>query len=718
MLQAILGNREFIVRNYIDDTVKLVKSILLVNSMEAKTYNTALSETYPALNLNISDKRTWRYYLHLSGALHPLDDRVWIKSIDNLTLIELNRINLLVYKKTRTELLKFGKYYKELVGAYPSYELYIKAVLCDPLYTLDEIIKLEDLSVVCFNKDYIEDTELDVMEELQQRLLNYKVTWALPYYAKSDTLFLASQMAITTLFVLTSLLAIRLRNAKTINAHSFHIKNYLSSYHYLDEYYNYLSKEQRVFLYRNLLYINNHVGTNETFALLIQKLFTERGIPISTYDYYTTDTLDENRNPTYVFKKKYYNADQDYYNYTLGDIVGKENSIVFKNKTHWDIAEPSVNTGLTHTLYNYLSTKDLETSLYDYTDNVRWKLMQTILDYTAYTCKNHTANFSIQLTNASNTVNYSINAPDAFKLMCLLLYYYQGQAIESFPSYQIRRVRKATLPTVDELLSKVYRSKNYYRPEVTKILFAAIEYPASIVSSYQLYDFVNKQYLLDMGTWLYLTNTSDMDDEGQMNAIIEEMYRSDIYDLGDESVEVFISRLSMQELNDYTQSELLTLFNSLLNSIFDNRYNELFSIQFVQKALIGVFNKFKSYTLQITDEYTANNISMSGNKSCRFAVGTDIIEKIYFLDSYIANIETTTQSTSLQDYTTEFTYDSDYAYSANLTVSFSSRVLKGSDIDIVIPLRMDSSVLSTNHPTYTVIPSEQEDLFFLASALA
>jgi hypothetical protein len=716
MLQSVLGDRAFIVSNYVDRTVELAKSMLLINSYEAKALNSYIEDYYPGYPINSQDKSTWRYYKHLAGELHPLDTPVYLKSIDNLTTIELNRTNLILFKKTKEELLKFGKYYKEVAAAYPGYEIYIKAVISDSIYTLDELITLPNFTIVCYNQLLIEENELDIIEEMQARLKNYAVSWNISYYSKSDTLFLATQFSVLYLFIVKSFIAIRLRNAKTIKAHSFHIKNYLSSHHYLDEYYRYLNPKQRLFFYRNLLYIDNHVGSNETFELIIKKLFIERKIPIATFTYTTSNTIDDDRNPTYSFKKKHFDKTKDPYSYSLNDVIDKENKIVKGNLTEWDVVKDKTNVGLSNTLFNYLTTKDLETYLFDYTDNVKHKLLETILDYTAYTCKMGISNFNVKFTNASNTTIFNIPIRDAFKLLIVLLYRYNNEPITIFPEYRVTRVRKNTLPSVSLLLGKLYRRKYYHKSEIERIQSHFNPYPAAIVSNYNLYDFVNKEYLLNMGLWFYLTNESDINDEGQFTALIEEHYTSDIYNVGSETVTDFISRIGITEIYDYAREEDLLLFTTIVNSIFDNQYNDLLSAQFAPKALIGVFSKFKSYTVQIVGDYMNNNITLGGQKDCRYGVDIDINSRVYALHNRILVENLYSESTEeVVTFNTDFTET--YAYTGTVSITPETNITSEAYVYTNLPIYLQFNTLYVDPPEYMITPSTQEDLIFLATNL-
>ena len=94
---------------------------------------------------------------------------------------------------------------------------------------------------------------------------------------------MASLFQVLYHFILTSLIAIRLTNAKTQLAHSYHVLSYLASHHGLDRHYLFMTKSQRLFLYRNLLYLDNHSGRQHVFKLLIDKIFTDKRVSVVNY---------------------------------------------------------------------------------------------------------------------------------------------------------------------------------------------------------------------------------------------------------------------------------------------------------------------------------------------------------------------------------------------------------------------------------------------------
>ena len=328
IVEKVLNGANIYTNTYYNDTINLAKSIIVKNSIEALLYNDYIVSNYPKHTIDKVDKTTWRYYRHLMGLTHELDHPITLVSLDNGSTIPLTIDAIRIHRRTRSELLKFDKLYKSIVDKYPEQELYIKSVIVDNRYTdINEVIDLEDFSIVAYNYSLIEINEEDIVEELQDSINNYKVTRLIPYYNNSDDLFLVAQYSIFYTYLFTKLLSIRLANAKTLRAHSYHIYNYLSSHHNLDIYIKYLTKKQQLYLYRNLLYLNSHAGNNFVFNELIKNIFSERNIGVINYIYGQYNRVGKNYDVEYSFYQKLLNNKNlpfDFNNYSLEDIKRKE----------------------------------------------------------------------------------------------------------------------------------------------------------------------------------------------------------------------------------------------------------------------------------------------------------------------------------------------------------------------------------------------------------
>jgi len=716
--EKILSSSKFYTDKYIKDTINLTKSIVIVNSKEASLYNEYIKLNYQSHSIDYNDKTTWRYYRHLSGSYHPIDRDIKLTSIDNGSIISLNRNSLLLHRNTHIELLKFDLFYKELIDQYPEQELLIKTIIATSnSLTINEIINLDDFTIISYNKDLIEDNEDDIIYHLQTRINNYKVTKLIQYYSVSDSLFLPSQYHILYTFIFKTLIALRLANAKTLKAHSYHILNYLSSHHYLDIHYSALSKKQSLYLYRNLLYLNNHSGQDIIFKTLIDKLFTDRNITVVNYTYSQLNDTDLDNYINYRFKQKLLNNSNlvySYQDYSLETILDKEKLNAPSNDNYIKYNTPYIDSVYKNEIYNTLLTKDIETIIVDNTDSVKYKLIPTIIDYWAYLLYSNKMSFLVSILDPISNKEIKLTTMDLFKLYIVILYKINGQDIEEFPPYLIERVYKPNLPTKEELRSYFYR-KFYYHSDLIDDILSSVPGYTNNITSFQFEQFVSSIYKLNIGLWLFTSNLHDKDDEGQFENLISNLHTSYIFTFNDESVLDFLNRLNIESISSYPVTALEDLSYTILNNLYDNKLSFLNKYKYIQQSLIEIFKKFNSYTIQVIDNYSQYSPILAGTPEPRVTLDTIKNSNIYFYDSLSINIELIYKINNL--------YRIDYDYSIipsvvhnsnyNITIDYDISINYINAINISI-LFNTPNINEIDNIDWLVTESSDEDKLFLA----
>lgn len=622
ILSKVLGNNAFYTDMYIRDTVTFIKSIIVKNHEEAKLFNTLLTLTYPT-HTPSTNPTEWRYYKHLQGLTYALDTPITLTSIDSGETITLSRQTLLVHRKTRKELLKFGLLYDTLVRQYPQQQLFIKAVTLFPIYTDEnEIVSLTDYTIIAYDKSFIEDNEHDIIPELQQRVINYKPIWLIPYYANLDNLFLASQYTIFYQFLFTSMLAIRLANAKTIKAHSFHIRLYLASHYRLDEQMLFLSRRQQLYLYRNLRYLSNHAGKNHVFRTLINELFNEHNISVINYVQNQNNTLDTENYVDYTYKQKLLNSKELIYtgiDYGLDHLSAKEKPLAPGNGQEYIYNYKAIDRKNKRSLVSTLLTKDLETILIDETDSVKYKLLETVVDYWAYLIKNNLISFLTDVVDPVTNISNRLNPRDLFKLYVVVLFASQGIKIDSFPIYRIKRVFKTNLPTATQLLKLFYLKRPEYTNYLEGVIQAVPPYGA-LRTNFEFGEFVETIYKLNVGVWHLLSNYSDKDTEGQMSRAMDALTVTEDFNYGDESVIDFLNRVGVKDPRNYELKMLKEHAFSIVDEIFDKKLSYIRRLKKLQEALGQVFFNFNSYTVQLINNYYNDSPILAGIKDRRYSV--------------------------------------------------------------------------------------------------
>lgn len=646
VIEKVLGDNAFYTSDYIKETIKLSKSFIVKNDTEARRYNDYIKLKYPSYDIE-PNRRDWRYYRHLFGMRHAADKVVTLTSIDNGDTFELTKASVLIHRRSRKELLEFGAYYDELVSAYPEEELYIKAVITDAMYdNVDAIVDLPEYMFVSYNKALIEDNEHDVAFEIQTRVMNYKHIWLIPYYSLSSDLFLASQYHILYNFIFTSALGVRMENAKTSRAHSYHIRSYLASHHHLDEHLLFLTRKQQLFLYRNMLYLNNHCGVNTTFRTLIDVLFTERNISVVNYKQHQKNSISDEGDTEYTYSQVLLNNKNLGYSKTdkgFEIIKQKEHDLAPGNAAVYDREADRIDQRNRLALTGSILTKDLETILIDETDTVKHKLLDVLTDYWAYMVKTSQMSFLVDYVDPVSNVVKRLNTRDLFKVYVICLFKSQGLDITEFPEYRIKRVFRPTLPTNEQLLSFFYDRRIDYTAYLNEIRSAVPAY-RYLSTSYEFSEFVSKLYHLNIGLWSLTSNYSDMHTYAQMSYAIETMHQTELFTYNDETVNEFIERVGIKDVRSYTPTQVSAIIFNLLDNLFDQKLTYQKRLRLLQKSLGEVFFKFNSYTVQLINNYYSDNSIVAGVKDTRYhhkykitINGVDSYSRLLGLNDYTHN---------------------------------------------------------------------------------
>ena len=264
---------------YASENTALARSMVIKLSMVADSINAGLER----LGYNVlQDPTTWKYYLNLAGIYHESNVPMSIVSIDTLEEIEFTTENLKSHRATKDHYSKGTVYYRELVARYPEQIALIDGIL-SPI-PLEVSIGSPDYTIMDYNKNLVEPQEDYLIPEIQEWVNNYFFRYYVRGYAVIDPDYVPVALATLASYLPSVIMNARLHKVKTDNAHSYHIWSYLSGFYDLEQYRRYFTIGQVLFLYRNIEHIVSTNYTDETFLLLVERMLTERNIPIYQYD--------------------------------------------------------------------------------------------------------------------------------------------------------------------------------------------------------------------------------------------------------------------------------------------------------------------------------------------------------------------------------------------------------------------------------------------------
>lgn len=267
-------------RIYRENMLQLARSMVVKHHDVGKTINRGLVRS--GFEVDESHPHTWKYYLNLNGEYHKADQIIQVRSIDTLEIIDFTKANLEVHRATRREYSPTGRLHQRILRDHPDQVPLIRGIL-DPV-DKDTAIKAKDGTILAYNKSLVEVNEHRLIEELQHWTYKYFARWYNEQYQIIEDRYLDAFTAQYFLHLFTRIEQQRFRNLHTNQTHSFHVREYLASNGGLDRYLPYLTVEQALWLYRNLRYVQTHVGKASTFELLTEHILTRRNIPIQGYD--------------------------------------------------------------------------------------------------------------------------------------------------------------------------------------------------------------------------------------------------------------------------------------------------------------------------------------------------------------------------------------------------------------------------------------------------
>lgn len=621
LVERILGTSNPYVDKYHAETSNLAKSMTFLCHEEAETYNERI-RYYGLGQINEFDKTTWRYYLHVTGNYHELDEMMYVVSRDTREVIELTKENLEMHFETRLELAKFGSFYDEVYEKYPFQNLLIKALVgFSPLYKVEDVIKLPNWTLTTWNARLVEAQETDLIGRLQQRVYNYAVSNMLTTYHYVDDLYLALLVSKLKVFVLKSLTSIRKSNARTARVHSYHMLMYFASNHNLDDHYRYLDDYQRLFLYRNLLYLNTHAGRNETFETIVEVFFTYKRIVLTNYVFQQDNVTKDDLSMDYSFRQELLNSKPFVYDsglFKMDALKWKEIKIKKGNSKEYDFHERDIDIKLEDSLVSEIMTKDLEVNFNDSSSDVRYSLLEATLDYWAATIHKGRNHVLVEFINSTDGTSHELTPLEAFKLFILAFHTAHGTYPVVIPNYHTAWVIKENIPTLEFLMRGCGFDNNRTRNAIEEFRPRAPKYE-SLDTRRDFRDLVLSFYRYELGVDIIMASQGNLDVYTDITHAFDKLHECIVLDLGQENSGRFLGEIGLPNLFTYTREQALDLVDSIINSITDDLLSNGESNRLSQNTAIAIFNKFTSYTTQTLSEYFSEEIRPAGLGTPRYS---------------------------------------------------------------------------------------------------
>lgn len=617
----------------------------------AETISVKFEDAAHALNLGVilkhgidsvsTDPFSWKYYQNISGAYHFSDTRMIIVSLDTLHEIEFSMANLAMHPATK-EAYQFGKrYYRELVQRYPGQESLILGIL----YPSDITIAVEskDGTILNYPKNLVDSNEYTFIEKLQKWIYNYVGRWINKQYAISDDLYIATYLGQFYLHLIPTIINIRLQACKTNEAHSFHIQQYLASHGMLDRYIETMTKEQCLFFYRNILYIERNSGKRDTFDWLVDNLMTKRSLPL--YEYTMKHDVSKmlpslqngyslNYYPEITFRKNpvnFINNEAAKEFLSLSQVKNKLNHTVSGNLEYQKENSDFIKHTLEDSKSNIVATKLLESSLVDYTQSTPELFTNTLLYHWAYWCSLNKYNAFVSVTLPKSKKVIELGVKDAFILLIYTLNRSVGINLNILPDFLTLNVLQDPIPNISVLRNCTQRK--YVSDELITQLYNTVPSIVAVGSVNLFYNQCKAVYNSQQQQYYIQCNTEHPTTYGELNMASAKLYADVkvklhptelIYSTWLDNLGISFYDYNDSEFNDFSL-DLISIATGLVN-------NKSVSLKQIQKSMIEMLALLSSYSIQIISDISQPNVNSVPGVSIRIGDIAQTEETHTYLD--------------------------------------------------------------------------------------
>jgi hypothetical protein len=627
---------------YVEAVLDLAETIVVKFEDVADAINVDVQRIHGYNAVDAYDPYSWKYYQNISGRYHFSDAAMEVASLDTPERIAFTVANLAIHRATRAAYAYGTRYYHELVLQYPEQELLILGVLYPA--DIQKAVEADNGTILTYPKTLVESTEYTLIDKLQVWVRNYLDRWVNRQFALSDDLYTATYVGQFYLHLVPAILNLRLQACKTNEVHSFHVRQYLASHSMLDAYLDVLTRKQALFFYRNISYIQRNAGKRDTFDWLVEHVMTERNLPLYAYSM-SHDVQSMQRItaeditgllPQVIFKRKPLNPPAQQSNLTsasLVQVLTKVAPLAIGNPAYQSQYDQVMHNALAYAPSSTISTKMVESSVVDYTDAVSYSLTDILFNHWIHwaVTQRYMATVSVALPRTGATLR--LEAQDAVALFAYALVNALSPVgtppLLSIPAFHVSRViREATLQSVARVTSPKYLGAE----EVQEIFDTRVPVPyvQSIADFYakcqDIFTSAQLQYVL-------YCSKENQHSRGQAQAAVDRLYCDENIALHTPTTAtgmLYETWLVNKGLSfpDFTNGDYYDLASALLASATGMMSAANASLGQLQKAMVSLFTKLSSYSIQVVTEINASNLQVVPTPVLRLG-DAQVIEQVH-----------------------------------------------------------------------------------------
>lgn len=632
----------------------MAKTIVVKHEETALAMN-SYSQNVLGYTVDPNNRWTWRYYKNIAGEYHE-QDHAELASLNSngspyMTIrvagddgpVEVNFTKALLHGDNAdsglvNEFTYNSRAYKDLLERYPDFESLILGIL-NPV-DIDTAILAPNHSVLyCgdyfaepYNDDfnqliyripderkvrdgyYIEPQETNLIAEIEKYIKNTIYRWNVSEYQLSDNLYWATLMTNIYAYLPMIIINIRVDNCLTPRAHTYHITEYLESNGGLGRHVANIPLEQAMYLYRNVKYLTKNFGKQETFDELVKNILTPINVPIANYKaVHNTVEMPENIYPSPQMLRSPINLEAvgtGVERRPVRYVLEKEIPLARDNGMYLDERIEATEKKIKSSAYNDLKSKVLESSMIDYSDTERFKLIDVLVNMWIWSTARGFYTGSINVTHPYSGERIQLNPLNAL----LLFYYLASISTTGKLPTEIPVLYPSWIPKFKDLPDELTLHGAYPTKESVKEFVNPTYVPDSNLDTFfktvhKTHKFTSTKTFYAEGVLIYdelirkqrvLYATEDLHARWQLEHVMRSFYWTDVESNPNFRNETYDTWLIRQGIS-FEGMERLDYLNLALELVtkatgMDTAQKK--SIADMQQSLLDIMKHFSSYTVQ------------------------------------------------------------------------------------------------------------------------
>ena len=597
---------------YNNQVMRLARSITFKSIWSAFAMNQPLADS----GVTIPDiKSEWRYFKHLNGELvAEFDEPVLIDSLDTGETVELTKDLLKNHKKTHT-FYRDAENRENIHSRYPLHPLYIEGVF-NP--TPPEVsIPMEDGTIIHYNSDLVEGQESTLILNIEKWIKAYHHQYVMEAWAAAYKFTTADHIGRIYALMPGKIKELRLQALHTSETHSYHVTEFLRSHQALNEYVNYLTTEQMLFLYRNIRYIERHAGKQDTFDFLVANLLTNRDIPLDRFklaENYTDvkkgglwKTPIGLREPV-NFTERSQGRDID--TVSIEEIINKEADAGTEHDRFLDEYLLESDDMLIRSSTGTMPTKLLEVSGIDPSSFNSEKTLTRIINEWAYHSANGLMRNNADVIDPQSGNSFRVTPLESFALY-LYAYYrgYHGLTLDWVPVFNVSSTEEGVWYTKEEYTKGLITPHTLNLDTYIDYFNGGTDGDISIIyNRNDFYDRVMRRVSIKTTRERYLGSQRDDRTRREVEWLFNYIYRDHTlqHDLVNKDYKELLYSFGIDP-SAYSETNWQDLSKDLLRLTTDYDPDNVVGYDDIQSNLVALFSKLSSYSIQFSTQFTSSD---------------------------------------------------------------------------------------------------------------